>query len=106
YLVERLGLGWDEVHVEAHALEHAVSDLVLDRMDEVLGHPARDPHGDPIPRSDGSIERAVGSSSAARLSEIDPRRSRMCHSHLGSRARNSAVSRSAGDQPRDPYSPG
>jgi DtxR family Mn-dependent transcriptional regulator len=72
YLVECLGLGWDEVHVEAHALEHAVSDLVLDRMDEVLGHPARDPHGDPIPRADGSIERSVERNSAARLSEIDP----------------------------------
>jgi DtxR family Mn-dependent transcriptional regulator len=67
YLVERLGLGWDEVHPEADALEHAVSDLVLDRMDEVLGYPDRDPHGDPIPRADGSVERQ----SAARLSELE-----------------------------------
>lgn len=68
YLVERLGFGWDEVHPEADALEHAVSDLVLDRMDEVLDYPGCDPHGDPIPRADGSLERR----SAARLSEIDP----------------------------------
>jgi DtxR family transcriptional regulator, Mn-dependent transcriptional regulator len=72
YLVERLGLGWDEVHAEADALEHAVSDLVLDRMDQVLGHPTRDPHGDPIPRADGSIEPCSERHPAARLSEIDP----------------------------------
>jgi DtxR family Mn-dependent transcriptional regulator len=71
YLVERLGLGWDEVHAEADTLEHAVSDLVLDRMDQVLGHPAHDPHGDPIPRADGSIERRIERHPAARLSEVD-----------------------------------
>jgi DtxR family Mn-dependent transcriptional regulator len=54
YLVERLGLAWDEVHDEADALEHAVSDLVLGRMDAILGHPTRDPHGDAIPGVDGS----------------------------------------------------
>lgn len=67
YLVERLGFGWDEVHQEADALEHAVSDVVLDRMDEVLGYPERDPHGDLIPRVDGSVERAP----ATQLSELD-----------------------------------
>jgi DtxR family Mn-dependent transcriptional regulator len=72
FLVERLGLGWDEVHAEAHTLEHAVSDFVLDRMDEVLGHPAFDPHGDRIPRADGSIARSAERSSAVRLSEMDP----------------------------------
>ena len=50
YLVQRLDLGWDEVHDEADALEHSVSDLVLERMDAALGHPDVDPHGDPIPR--------------------------------------------------------
>lgn len=50
YLVKRLGLTWDQVHDEADLLEHAVSELVLERMDEVLGHPQSDPHGDPIPR--------------------------------------------------------
>jgi DtxR family Mn-dependent transcriptional regulator len=71
YLVERLGIGWDEVHAEADSLEHAVSDLVIDRMDQVLGKPALDPHGDPIPRADGTIEQSVTRDSAARLSEID-----------------------------------
>ncbi|WP_229116530.1 metal-dependent transcriptional regulator [Parenemella sanctibonifatiensis] len=55
YLVAALGLGWDEVHDEADRLEHAVSDLVLDRMDAVLGHPAFDPHGDPIPTPNGEV---------------------------------------------------
>jgi DtxR family Mn-dependent transcriptional regulator len=72
FLVERLGLGWDEVHAEAHSLEHAVSDFVLDRMDHVLGHPACDPHGDRIPRADGSIARNSERRSAVRLSEMDP----------------------------------
>ena len=71
YLVERLGLGWDEVHAEAHSLEHAVSDFVLDRMDQVLGHPACDPHGDRIPRADGSIPQSAERSTAVRLSEMD-----------------------------------
>ncbi len=57
FLVETLGLSWDEVHVEADMIEHAVSDVVLDRIDALLGHPDRDPHGDPIPRSgDGHQE--------------------------------------------------
>jgi DtxR family transcriptional regulator, Mn-dependent transcriptional regulator len=53
YLVERLGLSWDQVHDEADRLEHAVSDLVLERMDAELGRPSVDPHGDPIPSPSG-----------------------------------------------------
>ncbi|MDF2443740.1 MAG: DtxR family transcriptional regulator, Mn-dependent transcriptional regulator, partial [Subtercola sp.] len=49
FLVEMLGYSWDEVHDEAEVLEHAVSDLLIDRIDRQLGFPARDPHGDPIP---------------------------------------------------------
>lgn len=52
YLVEALGYGWDEVHDEAERLEHAVSDTFITRIDAVLGHPAADPHGDPIPDAD------------------------------------------------------
>lgn len=55
YLVDELDYTWDEVHEEAEVLEHAISDLMLDRIDARLGHPLRDPHGDPIPRTDGSI---------------------------------------------------
>lgn len=55
YLVERLGYGWDEVHDEADLLEHAVSERLLAKVDAELGFPERDPHGDPIPRPDGSV---------------------------------------------------
>jgi DtxR family Mn-dependent transcriptional regulator len=46
---------WDEVHDEAEVLEHVISDRLLDRMAEKLGHPTRDPHGDPIPTRDGRL---------------------------------------------------
>ena len=53
YLHDALGLPWDEVHDEAEVLEHSVSERVVDAMDRVLGHPSRDPHGDPIPPKRG-----------------------------------------------------
>jgi DtxR family Mn-dependent transcriptional regulator len=56
FLVEVLGMDWSEVHEEAEQLEHAVSDRVLERMDEMLGHPQTDPHGDPIPTAQGEVE--------------------------------------------------
>ena len=56
YLVATLGYTWDTVHEEAERLEHAVSDTLVERMAAVLGHPRVDPHGDPIPAADGSIE--------------------------------------------------
>ena len=55
FLVKTLNLTWDEVHEEAEHMEHAVSDLLVDRIDEYLSYPETDPHGDPIPRSDGSV---------------------------------------------------
>lgn len=55
FLVKTLGLAWDEVHEEAENMEHAVSDALVDRIDEYLGRPSHDPHGDPIPRADGSM---------------------------------------------------
>ena len=55
FLVETLGYRWDEVHEEAEQLEHAVSDLMVERIDDVLGRPRRDPHGDPIPAADGTV---------------------------------------------------
>ncbi|MDQ1607507.1 MAG: DtxR family transcriptional regulator, Mn-dependent transcriptional regulator [Microbacteriaceae bacterium] len=57
FLVEKLGYGWDEVHDEAEVLEHAVSDALIERIDDALGHPSRDPHGDPIPTADGTPHR-------------------------------------------------
>lgn len=55
FLVKTLGMDWSEVHDEAEDLEHAISDRVLDRLDVFLGHPATDPHGDPIPRASGKV---------------------------------------------------
>jgi DtxR family Mn-dependent transcriptional regulator len=55
FLVKTLSLSWDQVHAEAENMEHAVSDLLIDRIDEFLGFPKFDPHGDPIPAADGSI---------------------------------------------------
>ena len=81
FLVEMLGYGWDEVHDEAEVLEHAVSDLFVERLSARLGHPTRDPHGDPIPGSDGSLDIpaasvlwdvAPGEWAVARISDADP----------------------------------
>ena len=55
FLVRVMGMDWTEVHDEAENLEHAVSDRVIARMDDMLGHPSVDPHGDPIPDSNGKI---------------------------------------------------
>jgi DtxR family Mn-dependent transcriptional regulator len=54
WLVREFGYRWDEVHDEAEVLEHALSDRLLERIDEKLGYPDADPHGDPIPR-DGDV---------------------------------------------------
>jgi DtxR family Mn-dependent transcriptional regulator len=55
FLQKTLHLSWDEVHEEAENMEHAVSDLLIDRIDAFLGYPATDPHGDPIPKADGTV---------------------------------------------------
>jgi DtxR family Mn-dependent transcriptional regulator len=81
-LVTLLGYTWDEVHAEAEELEHAVSERLIDRIDAVLGYPELDPHGDPIPRRDGSLTTAAAqvlaatevqiSARAARIADDDP----------------------------------
>lgn len=82
FLVRELGYGWDEVHDEAEILEHAVSDMMLARIDAKLGHPTRDPHGDPIPAADGRVPTPPARqlsdctegelSTVARISDADP----------------------------------
>lgn len=57
FLARTLNMAWDEVHEEAEHLEHAASDRLVDRIDAFLGHPKTDPHGDPIPTSDGCVRR-------------------------------------------------
>jgi DtxR family Mn-dependent transcriptional regulator len=56
FLVNVMGMSWAEVHEEAEQLEHVVSERLIDRIDEMLGRPTHDPHGDPIPAADGTIE--------------------------------------------------
>lgn len=56
FLSRTLSLSWDEVHEEAENMEHAVSDRLIDRIDAFLGFPKADPHGDPIPAADGTLE--------------------------------------------------
>ena len=55
FLVQQLGFGWDEVHEVAEQLEHVASTKLIDRLDDHLGNPGFDPHGDPIPDRQGRI---------------------------------------------------
>lgn len=55
FLVDVLGMNWVQVHQEAEILEHWVSSRVLNKMEKLLGFPTVDPHGDPIPNSQGEI---------------------------------------------------
>ncbi len=68
YLVEALGLPWDQVHEEAERLEHFISEELEERIAERLGHPVADPHGDPIPTKGGEVEQPTYLS----LSELSP----------------------------------
>ncbi|MDP3467238.1 MAG: metal-dependent transcriptional regulator [Daejeonella sp.] len=56
FLVEKLGFKWDEVHDIAEELEHINSDTLVNRLDDFLGNPVADPHGDPIPDRSGLIK--------------------------------------------------
>jgi DtxR family Mn-dependent transcriptional regulator len=56
YLAQALGMSWDRVHAEAEVLEHAISDELSELIADALGNPTHDPHGDPIPTADGTIE--------------------------------------------------
>lgn len=56
FLYEKLNFKWDEVHAEADRLEHASSDLLVERLSEFLDHPKYDPHGGLIPNADGTVD--------------------------------------------------
>lgn len=62
FLVRFMNLDWSEVHQEAEVLEHAISDRILQRMDDMLGRPSVDPHGDPIPNASGQLPSTGGDS--------------------------------------------
>ena len=55
FLVQVMGMSWAEVHEEAEQLEHVVSERLIERIDDMLGRPTHDPHGDPIPTAEGTI---------------------------------------------------
>ena len=67
YLSESLGVSWDRVHDEAEVLEHVLSEDLEELIAAKLGHPSRDPHGDPIPTRDGRVPEET----TARLDELD-----------------------------------
>lgn len=71
FLTKVLKMDWDKVDAEAERLEHVISDDLEKRIDDLLGRPDTDPHGDPIPKSDGSIHKGMGEN----LSELQPGRS-------------------------------
>jgi len=68
FLVDIMKIDWSHVHEEAEILEHALSDRLIERIDEMLGRPTTDPHGDPIPSPTGVIEK----NSFVALSECPP----------------------------------
>ena len=80
WLVRQFDYGWHEVHDEAEVLEHSLSDRLLDSIDEQLGFPVRDPHGDPIPSRSGKtaqptavLLRDVGAGERVRVVRISDR---------------------------------
>lgn len=60
YLARQLGYSWDKVHAEADRLEHVISEEFEDKLDELLGYPTVDPHGNPIPSKDGTVTARKG----------------------------------------------
>nr|WP_297309721.1 metal-dependent transcriptional regulator [uncultured Flavobacterium sp.] len=74
FLVEKLDFSWDEVHHVAEELEHIKSEKLINKLDEFLGFPKEDPHGDPIPDANGEI--LVSEKNL--LAEIEPQRDCIC----------------------------
>lgn len=74
FLVDKLDFAWDEVHDIAEQLEHIKSEQLINKLDDFLGNPTKDPHGDPIPDRDGkiiAIEKVL-------LSELQPGQTCKC----------------------------
>ena len=74
FLVDKLKFSWDEVHEIAEELEHIKSDVLIDKLDEFLGFPEKDPHGDYIPDKDGNISKVK----RHLLSELDKNQAGIC----------------------------
>jgi DtxR family Mn-dependent transcriptional regulator len=74
FLVEKLDFHWDEVHEIAEQLEHVQSEKLISRLDQLLGNPDFDPHGDPIPDKHGNVKRTE----KKLLSELDKKQRGVC----------------------------
>lgn len=68
YLKEVMGYGWEQLHEEAEHLEHHISEAFESKLEELLGYPTHDPHGDPIPTREGEISEVADQP----LTEIEP----------------------------------
>ncbi|WP_304232278.1 metal-dependent transcriptional regulator [Jiulongibacter sediminis] len=68
FLVEKLGFKWDEIHDLAEELEHIKSKELTDKLDDFLGHPKFDPHGDPIPDAQGNMP-SVGTTQLSKMEQ-------------------------------------
>lgn len=77
FLLRTLEMTWDEVHDEAEHMEHAVSDLLIDRIDAFLEYPTVDPHGDPIPRGDSMTIQATDAEARLLADVVDGSRFRL-----------------------------
>lgn len=73
FLVRNIGLKWDEVHAIAEQLEHIKSEILIERLDEYLGFPKFDPHGEPIPDKNGNIAKV----NYVQVSELEEGRAAM-----------------------------
>ena len=74
FLVEKLDFSWDEVHDIAEQLEHIKSEKLINKLDDFLGNPTEDPHGDPIPDANGRIVKVE----KRLLSELEKNQSGIC----------------------------
>ncbi|SHG54255.1 iron (metal) dependent repressor, DtxR family [Flavobacterium micromati] len=74
FLVEKLEFSWDEVHDVAEQLEHIKSEKLINKLDDFLGNPTEDPHGDPIPDAEGRIIKVE----KRLLSELEKNQSGIC----------------------------
>jgi len=69
FLHQTLAVPWDEIHEEAEHLEHAAADALMNRIDEYLGFPTTDPHGNPIPNGDGTLSFNANEQSLNKVSD-------------------------------------
>jgi DtxR family transcriptional regulator, Mn-dependent transcriptional regulator len=75
FLTKTLGMPWDQVHDEAHKLEHVLSDNLEGYVADLLGQPTEDPYGDPIPSATGQVEQV----SEQRMADLEPNSTVVIH---------------------------